>query len=224
MKLQFRRRSLLIPVAAVLGSINNLIMIRFTDAEREQLLFSAFIEHLWLNYGVVGGQQVLRTPYAEGRFSMTLSSIENARKVLPYSTREVEFNSLRTKVFTQLDKTLTYYGMLTEALASRRQTDIPACFDHGFTLKVVSPRGKTGRVNGRWLLVEWVRPTLDMEEMSVTTFLQRIAQHLAKRKQPASFWLKVMSEIRLDSLLQAEDFDKILETVIAAGRNYHAPD
>ncbi|MGK7530133.1 hypothetical protein, partial [Salmonella enterica] len=57
----------------------------------------------------------------------------------------------------------------------------PRQFDHGYKLSIIMPRGK--RVVPLWkcLLVSWLRPTIDWQEMSVNRYLEHLA------KTPAQF-------------------------------------
>ncbi|AFQ96556.1 hypothetical protein G173_gp011 [Erwinia phage phiEaH2] len=217
MNLEFRRRSLLLPVTALLGSINNLSRVRFTPEDRKNLVLAAIYEYLGYAHGTVPLDRIIDTPYHEGRFGQAVMAVLN-RQHVKTAGLEVELNSLHTKVFQQLHELLFNYGMLTNDVVDKRDNGVPGCFDHGYTLKLVSPKGKTGRSNGAWVLVEWVRPTLDMEEMSVNTFFLRIAKHLATRKQPLDYWLVVFRTTRLEAFLQIANFDILLTVLRAAGR------
>ncbi|ANZ48116.1 hypothetical protein ASESINO_103 [Erwinia phage vB_EamM_Asesino] len=217
MKLQFRRRSLLLPATSLLGCINNLSRASFTADERKRLIIAGLIEYLGVGFGITGLDQIINVPYHEGRFSRELMNILGSKHVNSYGI-ERELKDLHQKVFAELREQIIKYGMLTGEVVARRTKNEPGIFDHGYTVKVVTPKGKAGRNKGTWLLVEWVRPTLDMEEMSVNTFFRRIAKQLATRKQPVEYWLAVFHSTRLEAFLQVENLE-ILHTVLrTAGR------
>lgn len=217
MNLTFRRRSLLLPVTALLSSINNLSRVRFTTEDRKNLVLAALYEYLGYAHGAVPLNRIIDISYHEGRFGQAVMDVLR-RQHVQSAGLEPELNGLHSKVFQQLHTLLSEYGMLTNEVIEKRDNGVPGCFDHGYTLKVVAPKGKTGRNNGTWVLVEWVRPTLDMEEMTVSTFFRRVAKHLATRKQPVDYWLTVFRTTRLEAFLQIENFEILLTALRTVGR------
>lgn len=81
MNLAFRRRSLLLPVTALLSSINNLSRVRFTPEDRKNLVMAALYEYIGYAHGTVALDRILDTPYHEGRFSQAVMVVLNRLRV-----------------------------------------------------------------------------------------------------------------------------------------------
>ncbi|HHS7556409.1 TPA: hypothetical protein ACTPQ1_004701 [Salmonella enterica] len=178
MNIDFRQRTILMPLSRMLGAVSNLSTVKFTDADRERLLISAFEELLWREYYVTPFKGTMQAPYVEGQFSWRLIAIIKQQRVNP-ETLTGEIAKLRAKIDDVVESVLFDTGLMPSAL----RVDIPwepghpaRIFDHGYSLSVVMPRGKRDISLGRWLQVSWLRPTVDWHEMCVNSYVEMVAK------------------------------------------------
>ncbi|AXF51082.1 hypothetical protein MLDJOKPK_00072 [Salmonella phage SPAsTU] len=178
MNIDFRQRTLLLPLSRLLGAVSNLSTVKFTDADRERLLLSAIEELLWREYYVTPFKGTLQAPYVEGQFAWRLVAIIKQQRVNP-ETLTGEIAKLRAKIDDVIESLLFDSSLMLGAL----RIDVPwepghppRIFDHGYTLTVVMPRGKREVSLGRWLQIRWLRPTVDWQEMSVGSYVNLLVK------------------------------------------------
>ncbi|QVW55113.1 hypothetical protein pEaSNUABM29_00069 [Erwinia phage pEa_SNUABM_29] len=182
MRLEFRQRSILLPLSGLLGAVSNLSTVRFTDDDRRVLVLAAMEELLWSEFYVSPLSGTLQAPFVEGKLSKSLVAMITAKRQNPITLRD-EIAGMRSKLFEVIEELLLKTGLMVSALRVNVPWEPghpPRIFDHGYKLAVVMPRGKRNVSLGRWLQISWVRPTVEWQEMGVSSYVNTLLE--ANRK------------------------------------------
>ena len=163
--LQMRVRTALISAAGVLNAIPKLPKIVLGDEIRKRLIVSMLEEQTWAKYRTLpAGYSQVTPPYVGQTLDMlktlfkgaTVDDVQHAYRCLANATDKLLARS---------------YGLWPEGLPEEGFDDsYPAgalLFDHGVSY----------RFHKNFIHAVWLRPTVDMKEMSVASYIDFICTH-----------------------------------------------
>lgn len=171
MKREMRIRTALIPAKGLLSAIPNTAKKVLSQQSRKEIVVKALEERVWLGYRTLPADYSYdQTPYA----GQSLNTLRMAAKGVSEDDIQYMFRCLIKAV----DKTLTSsfgtwpMGFLEDGAIGSVAYSGPFIFDHGVSFEW----------HNDYLVVKWIRPTVDMREMGVESYLELLADEWAHKK------------------------------------------
>lgn len=191
MKRLMRQRSMLIPAKGMLSALPNSPEKKYSTEERKAIVVAVLEELAWVNYATLPGRfSFVRPPY-KGRAYNHLQLISPGQPSDESLAGILRVTRVATKI---LEATLS---MGPDA---RPPTDgdfkvEPYLFDHGVNFEF----------HNDFLVARWVRPVVDMEEMSVKSYIDWLVKDWSTRKVGPDVYRSRVESTELNVVLR-EDY------------------
>lgn len=193
--LQIRTRTVLIPSTGLLNAIPKLPNVVLNESYRQKLVVSMLEERSWLDYRTIpAGYSGKRTPYA----GQTRDLLKTLCKLVSSDDATYAYRCLANAV----DKALSVsYGRrpseYTDVGADRGYPHNPQIFDHGVSYRFYK----------QYVHVVWLRPVLNMKEMSVSSYYDFVQDRVGDKKVLDRTIKELMETVPTDEFLSETNLD-----------------
>lgn len=188
MNLAFRVRTMLIPARGMLSSLPNFPEKTYSSSERKSLVIAQLEELAWCKYATLASNYSFVQPPYKGQAFFTLKELSPQ---VPHDDVLSAILRFEHVICETLERTL---ALSDEAYPDNRGdfSIRPHLYDHGVSFSF----------RGDYLLVKWLRPTVDMEEMSVTSYIEWLCVEYASRNSAPDTIRSRLAAIPMNEILK----------------------